>query len=101
MVSCFKVCLVAAGQHIYIPVNATSAEDPVRLFAFVGQSGSAYRLVRFNLLVRQGQPTGWAGSIKRSVRVSIEIGSSQPRSWSRSTKRLARIRICQSGSANM
>ena len=35
------------GQHMYIPVNATAAEDPVRLFAFVGQSGSSFRLVSY------------------------------------------------------
>ncbi|XP_023321969.1 uncharacterized protein LOC111696566 [Eurytemora carolleeae] len=37
------VCGNLTGQHMYIPVNATAAEDPVRLFAFVGQSGSSFR----------------------------------------------------------
>jgi hypothetical protein len=32
-----------SGQHLYVPVDATAVVDPVRLFAFVGNSGAGYR----------------------------------------------------------
>jgi hypothetical protein len=37
------VCGNMSGQHLYVPVDATAVVDPVRLFAFVGNSGAGYR----------------------------------------------------------
>jgi len=37
------ICGNMSGQHLYVPVDVSAVVDPVRLFAFVGNSGAGYR----------------------------------------------------------
>jgi hypothetical protein len=52
------VCGNMSGQHLYVPVDATAVVDPVRLFAFVGNSGAGYRSDTSRTLRSQDQDTG-------------------------------------------